>query len=336
MAKTAYADSPERTTRTPVTATARTIPPAGEVTMTDHFDASTEAFRDWLPFSGRHKNARTIRQYTDAARRLGEWARLNGRTNFGQLTKPELRAFLSSMPGRSGGPATASSQATLWWAIRSLYRYLEEDEGVVDIAREITVGRPQAGARITHLDAHQVASLLKACQTPRELAVISVGLDTGLRISELASLAVTDVLVDDETARRLIVRGKGSKVRAVVIGVSTARALRKYLRWRSASQYAGLDALWLGERGRLSVQGLDRLIRKVGKQAGLEDVHPHLLRHTWSHFYRLDGGSVDAMCYLAGWSGPAMALKYGASAAAERAEAEARNLSLVDRQRRTS
>ena len=57
---------------------------------------------------------------------------------------------------------------------------------------------------------------------------------------------MTDVLVDDLSARRLIVRGKGDKVRAVVIGVSTARALRKYLQWRSQSQYASLDALWLG------------------------------------------------------------------------------------------
>ena len=303
--------------------------------MADHFEASIAGFRDWLPFSGRFKNDRTVKQYTTAAQRLAVWAREQGRQDFGELSKAELRAFLASMPGRSGGPATASSQATLWWAIRSLFRYLSEDEDVLDIAKEITVGRPQQSDRISHLDAHQVGALLKACRTPRELAVISVGLDTGLRISELASLAVIDVLVDDETARRLIVKGKGSKVRAVVIGLSTARALRKYLKWRSASQYASLDALWLGERGRLSVQGLDRLIRRVGERAGLE-IHPHLLRHTWSHFYRLDGGSVDAMCYLAGWSGPAMALKYGASAAAERAEAEARNLSLVDRQRRTS
>ena len=318
-----------------VTATASTIPPAGEVTMTDSFDASTEAFRDWLPYSGRHKGTRTIKQYVTAAGRLATWARKQGRTSFAQLTKSDLRRFLASLPGRGGGTATASSQGTTWWAIRSLYRYLEEDEGIPDIAKAITVGRPQTGDRISHLDSHEVGRLLKACQTPRELAVLSVGLDTGLRISELASLAVTDVLVDDETARRIIVRGKGSKVRATVIGVSTARALRKYLKWRSQSQYASLDALWLGERGRLSVQGLDRLIRRVGDRAGLE-IHPHLLRHTWSHFYRLDGGSVDAMCYLAGWSGPAMALKYGASAAAERAEAEARELSLVDRTRSRS
>jgi integrase len=79
--------------------------------------------------------------------------------------------------------------------------------------------------------------------------------------------------------------------------------------------------------------GLSKLIRAVGARAGLE-VHPHLLRHTWAHYYRLNGGQTDNLVYLAGWSGPAMALRYGRSAAAERAEQEALGLSLVDRQRR--
>jgi integrase/recombinase XerD len=147
---------------------------------------------------------------------------------------------------------------------------------------------------------------------------------------------VTDALVDDLTARRIIVRGKGGKVRGVVIGVTTARTLRKYLRWRSKSKYAGSDALWLGERGAMTASGLDKLIRSVGAEAGLEGVHPHLLRHTWAHCYRRDGGQTDNLVFLAGWSGPAMALKYGASAAAERAEAEAAGLSMLDRIRRTS
>jgi hypothetical protein len=42
------------------------------------------------------------------------------------------------------------------------------------------------------------------------------------------------------------------------------------------------------------------------------------------------------MCYLAGWSGPAMALRYGQSAASERAEQKAMDLSLVDQMRRRS
>ena len=39
--------------------------------MADHFDASTEAFRDWLPYSGRFKSPGTVEQYVTAAQRLG-------------------------------------------------------------------------------------------------------------------------------------------------------------------------------------------------------------------------------------------------------------------------
>lgn len=300
--------------------------------MADRFDSSLTGFRYWLPYSGRYKSEQTIEQYVTAARRLAIWARLQGRQGFEELTKADLRSFLTSLPGRGGKPASASSKATVHWAIRSLFKYLAEDESIPDIAKEITIGRPQASDRITHLDAHEIGRLLKACAGPRELAIVSVALDAGLRISELASLQVADVCLDNLRARRILVTGKGGKTRAVVIGVSTARALQKYLAWRAKQPGADLPDLWLGARGRLTVSGLDRLIRLAGNRAGLS-VNPHLLRHSWAHHFRLNGGQTDNLVYLAGWSGPAMALRYGQSAAAERAEQEAMSLSLVDRMR---
>ncbi len=170
-----------------------------------------------------------------------------------------------------------------------------------------------------------------ACPGPRETAVSSVCLDTGLRISELASLQVADFLVDDLSARRILVLGKGDKVRGVVLGSKTALALRKYVRQRRAkSRYADSPALWIGQRGAMTISGLDDLIRSVGERVGLE-IHPHLLRHTFCHHYRLNGGAVDNLATLCGWSGVEMSMRYGKSAACERAEAEARGLSLVDR-----
>jgi integrase/recombinase XerC len=315
-----------------VTATALANPRAGRIAVADHFETSLVGFRYWLPYSGRYKSEKTIEQYVTAAQRLATWAREQGRQDFGELTKADLRSFLSSLPGRGGKPASASSQATVHWAIRSLFKYLTEDEGATDIAREITIGRPQTGDRITHLDQSEISRLLKACQGHRELAIVSVALDSGLRISELASLRLADVCLDNLRARRILVTGKGGKTRAVIVGVSTARAIQKYLSWRAKQPGADLPDLWLGARGRLTVSGLDRLIRLAGTRAGL-NVNPHLLRHTWAHCYRLNGGQTDNLVYLAGWSGPAMALRYGASAAAERAEQEARSLSLVDRMR---
>jgi site-specific recombinase XerD len=305
------------------------------LTVADHFSSSIAGFADWLPYSGRHKSASTIAQYVDSAQRLATWARQQGHESFATLARSDLRAFLSSLHGRGGGPPSEAWKATAWWGVRSLYQYLEDEESTPDIARRIVVSHPASSGRVTHLDGRDVSALIAACRDSRELAVISVCLDTGVRISELASLQVTDVLVDNMSARRLIVRGKGGKVRGVVLGASTAQALRRYLRQRSQSYYAAREELWLGQRGAMGISGLDKLIRTVGANAGLE-IHPHLLRHTWSHHFRLSGGQLDDMCYLAGWSGPAMALRYGQSAASERAEQKAMDLSLVDQMRRRS
>jgi site-specific recombinase XerD len=192
------------------------------------------------------------------------------------------------------------------------------------------VPSPKPPNVITYLDQADVARLVDACQGARERAVIMVFLDAGLRIAEAARLKVTDVCVDNLSARRLMVTGKGDKTRGVVIGMETASALRKYLRERSKSRYADSDALWIGRKGPMTISGLDQLIRKIGKRAGIKEIHPHLLRHTWAHHYRLNGGQTDNLVHLAGWANVTMALRYGRSAAAERAGQEARGLSLID------
>jgi integrase/recombinase XerC len=301
--------------------------------MTDSFEASIAGFRDWLPYSpGRRKCESTCSRYTEIVTRFARWAREQRRASFAEVTKADLRGYLNSLRGMHGCEAAETTKATAWWAIRSLFKYLADEEGVPDIARSITMHRPPVPDMITHLGKDDVGKLLAACQDARDRAVIMVFLDSGVRISEAQALKVTDVCVEDLRSRRLMVTGKGGKVRGVVIGVETAQAVRRYLRERSKSRYADSEALWLGIRGPLTIGGLDQLIRSIGKRAGLE-IHPHLLRHTWGHHYRLNGGQTDNLVYLAGWEGPAMAIRYGRSAAAERAEIEARGLSLVDRMR---
>ena len=309
------------------------VPPAGKVTMADPFSASISGFSDWLPTSpGRRKCDSTCARYVTVVTRFAAWAREQGRPSFAEVTKADLRAYLKTLHGMHGGQAKESTRAAVWWPIRAMYRYLADEEDLPDIAKSITMHRPPIPDMITHLDMNQVKTLLAACRDPREQAVISVFLDTGVRIAEAAGLKVTDVCVDNLSARRIIVTGKGGKVRGIVISVPTAQALRRYLRWRDKHKHAAAPQLWLGYRGPMTKGGLDQLIRAIGTRAGL-DIHPHLLRHTWAHHYRLNGGQTDNLVYLAGWEGPAMAIRYGRSAAAERAEIEARSLSLIDRAR---
>jgi site-specific recombinase XerD len=295
------------------------------------FDVSMAGFALAMPtLPGRRKGPSTQKLYLYHVRRLAAWARLRGREEFATITKQELRAYLAALVSRSGDEASTAYKSSVLDGIKCLYVYLEEDEDIPDIAGKLSVGHVLESDRIAHLDAPEVDRLLGACLDERDRAVISVLLDCGLRISELASLDLADTQAD-LVAMRLLVRGKGSKIRSVPYGPDTARSLRRYVKSRAQSRHAHLPALWLGKGGELHKAGLDALIRRVGARAGIDDIYPHLLRHTWAHHYRLNGGQVDNLVYLAGWSGPAMALRYGRSAAAERAEIEARTISLVGR-----
>ena len=121
--------------------------------MTDSFDASIEGYRDWLPYSGKRKGASTIRQYAKAAEQLAAWAREQGRQDFGELTRADLRAFLNTLHGRGSRPLSPHWKSATWYSIKSLFTYLADEEGVPDITVSITVSRPSGSGRVTHLDA---------------------------------------------------------------------------------------------------------------------------------------------------------------------------------------
>src|SRR6185312_10706787 len=105
--------------------------------------------------------------------------------------------------------------------------------------------------------------------------------------------------------------------------------LRRYLRHRMAHRWASSPALWLSKIGPMSDRTIYNMVQQVGQRAGVL-VHPHLLRHHWAHQFRASGGSLDDLVHLAGWASANMALRYGASAAGDRAEAAVRSMALGD------
>lgn len=116
----------------------------------------------------------------------------------------------------------------------------------------------------------------------RNLLIIRMLYATGLRVSELVNVKLSDI---NETERTIRVLGKGSKERIVVFGNNTKEALDDYLkRGRREVDFHNSDYLFLNKDGnRLSTRYVRKIIDDIIFKASIEmHVSPHMLRHTFA------------------------------------------------------
>ncbi|HET9853136.1 MAG TPA: tyrosine-type recombinase/integrase [Candidatus Limnocylindrales bacterium] len=151
----------------------------------------------------------------------------------------------------------------------------------------------------------ELRSLL-ALADERERALALVLLDTGLRLSELASLLVGDVRPDGT----LHVMGKGAKERIVPIGASARRALVRYLATRAT--VTADDPLFCGRRGpALTPRGIQQAIARLGRRAAVGTrCSPHTFRHTFARGYLVNGGDVFSLQQILGHATLDMVRRY--------------------------
>lgn len=122
--------------------------------------------------------------------------------------------------------------------------------------------------------ATDMEKLRKACNSIRDLALLDFLYCTGCRVSEVSHLDISDVDFDRMEA---VVLGKGNKERTVYLSEVAAMHLQEYLDSRTDRS----EALFTGKGSkRMGKNGIEALLRKLGKMAGVENVHPHRYRRT--------------------------------------------------------
>jgi integrase/recombinase XerD len=123
----------------------------------------------------------------------------------------------------------------------------------------------------------------------RNLAIIHLLRHTGLRVGELCALRLSDIVSSERRGTVTVRSGKGNKHRIVPLNNDARKAIKEYLDVRPK---IADDYLFLGQRGGpLRPQGVELLVKQYGKQAGLENVTPHVLRHSFARQCQLIVGT---------------------------------------------
>lgn len=227
-----------------------------------------------------------------------EWTRPPRRT---------LRAYLAELDGRGLSRSTIGNRLA---ALRSFYRFCRR-QGWVEGDPWASVVTPRKSSRLPRvMDVDDIERLLdvipgsgghsvgqaRSSETPgalelRDRAIVECAYSAGLRISEIATLRLSDV---DLRRGEVRVLGKGRKERIGLLGAPARDALDAYLR-AGRPELAGADdagALFLSSRGAaLGARGVRLRIDRLVKRAGLpEHTTPHTLRHSFAS-HMLDGGA---------------------------------------------
>ena len=148
----------------------------------------------------------------------------------------------------------------------------------------------------------------------RDAAIIAVLLYTGARIEEGARLEVDDVAITPRTGQvRLL--GKGDQARTVPLPVRGRERVSAWLVERGRQP----GPLWLDQRGPLSTSGVTQVALAVGRQAGMQGLRPHRLRHTYATRLRQGGADPAQVQALLGHASVETAGRYFRAGASERA-----------------
>ena len=214
------------------------------------------------------------------------------------LDEADIRAWVSSLHRR--GLAGSSIQRSLS-AARSFYNYLGRESGRPrNPAASVQAPRKPRQLPKT-LDADQMDRYLSPqgedALTLRDLAMAELFYSSGLRLSELAAVNVGDI---DAQTRLLTVTGKGNKTRTVPVGGVALEAVAQWQKARVASD--GETALFTTVRGkRISVRSIQARLKLLGRKAGIhQDVHPHMLRHSFASHMLESSGDLRAVQELLG------------------------------------
>ena len=216
----------------------------------------------------------------------------------------QIREFLAYLYAQN---YTKSTTARKLATLRSFYKFLIR-KGTVATSPLAQIRTPKQEKRLPKcLDLEQVQKLLEApgdsdVLSARDKAMLEVLYSSGIRVSELVELKMSDIDLNEGVLRVL---GKGRKERLTPIGSQAIKAMQKYFEYRNADprfKMEGDTRVFLNKHGEpLSTRSVRRKLDKYLVSAGLDPgISPHTLRHSFATHLLNNGADLRSVQELLG------------------------------------
>jgi len=250
-------------------------------------------FTDYLSWH-RNYSQNTVSAYKNTLEKLGKKY-----SNLLNISTDDLRKYLKSNSNLSA--RTISHKIS---AINAFYNYYLK-EGIIDNNPADGLTRPKLESKLPNvLSIEEISNLLNLeVNTPfdaRNKAILELLYSSGLRISELTNLELSNIDLDDCLVR---VMGKGRKERIVPLGDYAIEALKNYIsNYRSALNKKNTTYVFLNNRGTpISRQFIFKTIKEECTKKGIKkNVSPHTLRHSFATHLLKNGADLRIIQELLG------------------------------------
>lgn len=247
----------------------------------------------------------TLDSYRRDLRKFVGYLRRNDIHTLDEVDRRLIMSFMEDLHNQHRAAATISRNLA---AIRSFYSFLVQ-ENLVKANPSTELDAPKIPKRLPNvMTVSQVAALMeqpnsRTAAGMRDKAMLELLYATGLRVSELVDLNLTDVNLGMGYLRCL---GKGSKERIVPMGKSAIEAVDTYLQKGRGKLIRNPEeqAVFVNiHGGRLTRQGFWKILKKYVRQAGFQgDITPHTLRHSFATHLLENGADLRAVQEMLGHS----------------------------------
>lgn len=282
------------------------------------YQRDTEDFLLYCELTKQYSN-NTVRNYRNTLERFGKFLQ----TKKIEFTKEidlrvvnDYRKFLNNQITLRGDKMSLKAQAYQIVVLRSFFKFMIRSGSLVLNPDKLELPKARM-RRIQFLSDKEITQLIEAIsqdinipevQKKRNKAIIMTIFGSGLRISELLDLKKVDLPTREDTESRIIIQGKGGKIRSSFLSPVSKELIFEYLESRGIDQNPYLFISFSKNKPKtpkewtpLTPRMIQMIIQNYARRLGIiKKVTPHILRHSFATKVLKEGGDLRSVQVLLG------------------------------------